>query len=148
MLSVVPAGRVDAEIGDRVMGTLIAVERVDEAACGEATDEGLCTSQAIARGLKDVRGYAEYFGCRISSALPDVVLSDVYGPLSGHDKGPAVMVEMRYLSCDVDPRTSFNVTDSAGIGEACSALTWKCNVIWRPDYDQSSLFYGRLDEAL
>lgn len=131
-----------ASLGE--VGTLIAVERVFEDDCDDFDDDGKCAYEAISSALRKLESHMNYFRCVSASSKPNIVLSPRYEAFSKHDPGPVVMVEARDLRCKIDPRGELRLVEEWRLEAECSRLTWKCDVIWRPDYDVTTLLIGRI----
>lgn len=126
------------------VGTLSAVARVDEDQCMDRGDDGRCAHEAAVEALSDLADFMSHFRCVSASGRPNVVISPTYEKFTQHDSGPVIVVEARDLRCKVDPKSELKLVDEVRLENECSRLAWKCNVIWRPDYDVTTLFIGRM----
>ena len=126
-----------------VVGRLIAVERVDASACADDRDDGRCAFEPLKRALALLEGHLDYFRCRQATRLPNIRVLPEYRTMTRHDPGPVVMVEASEIVCDSDPRIELARVDRTELDEACSRLTWKCDLVWIPAYDETIAFVGR-----
>jgi len=125
-----------------VVGKLVSVGRVDAEECAERKNKGLCAFTAAERAINSLNDYMTHFKCVAASGVPKISILPYYEKLTRHDPGPVMMIEARDLRCANDPRIELKLVGEKKLAEQCSKLSWKCNIVWIPDYDPTIVFLG------
>jgi len=84
-----------AQLGKQgLVGRMVALERVDEDACGEFEEPGRCGFEASRSAMNLLADHLEHFNCITTSGKPRVSLSSNYRRFSAYDPGPVVTAFM------------------------------------------------------